>query len=128
MQSLAQRTLFRHVTWQLPSGQSIAKALNVGPLRPDDLQDLRDIYAPFGNHTPLFLYILREAELATGGHHLGPVGGRIVTEVFLALLELDPRGYLSQEPTWRPHLGAVGHTGRYDMTSFLRYAGVAGIR
>jgi len=30
--------------------------------------------------TPLWYYILREADACTGGHRLGPVGGRIVAE------------------------------------------------
>ena len=49
------------------------------------------------------------------GRHLGPVGGRIVAEVLVGLLEGDPGSFLSQEPTWRPtELGIRGrvHDGR----------------
>ena len=52
--------------------------------------------------TPLWYYILCEAAHAASGKHLGPVGGRIVAEVLVGLLEGDPSSYLSQEPTWRP--------------------------
>ena len=45
--------------------------------------------------TPLWYYILKEAELIGDGLQLGPVGGRIVGEVFIGLLQLDPNSYLS---------------------------------
>ena len=38
---------------------------------------------------PLWFYVLKEAELVHGGRRLGPVGGRIVAETILGLLELD---------------------------------------
>jgi hypothetical protein len=40
---------------------------------------------PFGmeKSTPLWLYILKKAEIMENGLRLGPVGGRIVGEVFL---------------------------------------------
>ena len=34
-------------------------------------------------HTPLWYYILREAQVKGNGEHLGPVGGRIVAEVLV---------------------------------------------
>jgi hypothetical protein len=48
-----------------------------------------------------------------GGDRLGPVGGRIVTEVLIGLLRADPASYLSLEPDWRPTLPAAGQ-GRPD--------------
>jgi hypothetical protein len=60
------------------------------------------------------------------GLHLGPVGGRIVAEVFLGLLALDPGSILNQ-PGWVPTLpqrsGQV--TGDFHMIDFLTFAGVA---
>ncbi len=76
--------------------------------------------------TPLWYYVLKEAELLEGGRRLGPVGGRIVAEVLLGLLELDTASYLNARPTWRPTLptraGAV--TGDFGMVDFLTFAGV----
>ena len=43
---------------------------------------------------------------ATGGLHLGPVGGRIVAETLIGLLRADPTSYLSANPRFRPFLGA----------------------
>ncbi len=71
--------------------------------------------------------MLKEAELAEDGLHLGPVGGRIVAEVMLGLLELDPDSYLNGRPSrWQPTLadrrGVV--TGDFRMVDFLTFAGV----
>ena len=41
-----------------------------------------------------------------GGAWLGPVGGRIVAEVLVGLLERDPRSYLHQPGPWTPRLRA----------------------
>ena len=40
--SLPQRNLLRHVTWQLPSGQSIARHMRVPALSKEDLKELKD--------------------------------------------------------------------------------------
>ncbi len=96
---LAQRTLLRHVTWSMPSGQDIAREMGEDQLLVVDLPELAQ-YGGLGldASTPLFYYVLKEAELAADGFHLGPVGGRIVAEVMLGLLELDPSFYLNARP------------------------------
>jgi hypothetical protein len=43
--------------------------------------------------TPLWYYVLKEAEVKAGGLTLGPVGGRIVAEVLVGLIESDPGSY-----------------------------------
>lgn len=53
-------------------------------------------------YPPLWYFVLVEAETTNEGKHLGPVGGRIVAEVLIGLLEGDPQSYLSQSPTWTP--------------------------
>jgi hypothetical protein len=55
---------------------------------------------------PLWFYVLREAGSHYGesGLRLGPVGGRIVAEVLVGLLEADPSSFLRREPTWVPTL------------------------
>ena len=69
------------------------------------------------------------------GLHLGPVGGRIVTETLIGLLRADPTSYLSIYPAFQPFLGtdlALGPnldasiTGNrtYTRAHFLYYAGV----
>lgn len=120
--SLAQRNLLRHLTWQLPSGQSVARAIGVTPLATSDLRELAPLRAGFELSTPLWYYVLREAEVVADGLHLGPVGGRIVAEVFIGLLQTDPGSFLATQPTWRPTLPSK--TGTFRMTDFLTFAGV----
>src|SRR3954452_4257325 len=102
--SLATRNLLRNLTMQVPSGQRVAAAMRLPPLAPGDLDDV----APLGlaHRTPLWFYILREALVATGGEHLGPVGGRIVAEVMVGLVSGDRQSYLRQDPDWTPTYGS----------------------
>lgn len=124
--SLPQRNLLRHVTWQLPAGQSIARHLNVPALSAADLSELRGLGQSLDSSTPLWYYILKEAEVMEGGQRLGPVGGRIVGEVLIGILQLSRRSFLSAAPQWHPTLptrsGQV--TGDFRMVDFLTFAGV----
>jgi heme peroxidase len=120
--ALAQRNLMRHLTWQLPSGQSVAHALGVTPLAAADLQELAHLGVGFERSTPLWYYVLKEAEIAADGLHLGPVGGRIVAEVIIGLLQTDERSYLATQPRWRPTLPSK--SGTFRTTDFLTFAGV----
>ncbi len=132
---LPQRTLLRQLTWGLPSGQAVARAMGVGQLDRQDLAEIGSVYAPFAASTPLWYYILAEAKATAGGLNLGPVGGRIVTETLIGLLRADPTSYLSVHPRFRPFLGtdlALGPTPdpsitgnrSYTRAHFLHYAGV----
>jgi hypothetical protein len=125
--SLPQRNLLRHVTWGVPSGQSVAKAMDLPVLAPGDLKELTPFGLNLDTSTPLFYYILKEAQVVAKGLTLGPVGGRIVGEVFVALLERDRDSYLSVNPRWRPTL--PDRFGRlpqdFRMVDFLTFAGVA---
>ena len=121
-QSLAQRNLLRHLTFSVPSGQRVAKAMNIPPLPQGDLAAL----APQGldRRTPLWFYVLLEAEKTQNGERLGDVGGRIVAEVIVGLLEGDPASYVAQDPSWSPTLPSAGGPGQFQMTDLLRFAGV----
>ena len=125
--SLPSRNLLRHITWSLPSGQSIARVLGVPVLSKEQLKDLKQFDFGLDESTPLWFYALREGDLMADGAHLGPVGGRIVGEVFIGLLQLDQRSYLAARPPWKPTLpdrnGKV--TGNFTMLDFLTFAGVA---
>lgn len=125
--SLAQRNLLRHLTFALPSGQRVAQAMKLPELSKNDLSMLK----PFGmdDRTPLWFYILREAAVhEKGGERLGPVGARIVAEVFIGLLEGDRSSFLSQDPDWQPFLPTIDASRRNDdftLIDMLRFAGVA---
>ncbi len=96
--SLADRNLIRGSRNGLPSGQDVAAAIvaagdkTAKPLSPTAItqglpSDMAKKVAAleFHSKTPLWFYILKEAENG-GGNHLGPVGSRIVLETFLALI------------------------------------------
>lgn len=121
VQSLASRNLMRHVNFGIPSGQAIARRMGVPALTPTQL----DMLTPFGmeKSTPLWLYILKEAELMEDGLRLGPVGGRIVGEVFIGLLKADESSYMAAEPGWTPVLPS-DTPGDFRMTDMLKFAGV----
>ncbi|MFI5890792.1 peroxidase family protein [Actinoplanes sp. NPDC051513] len=100
--SLAVRDLLRGETTKLPSGEAVAKVMGVKPLTAEELGH------PWPQGTPLWFYILKEAESrGDNGDRLGPVGGRIVAEVLIGLLRADPASYLSLEADWRPTLPAA---------------------
>lgn len=127
--SLAQRNLLRHLTFSLPSGQRVYKAMKAKlPQLPElpeaALEDLKK--HGLHNRTPLWFYILKEAEVLAAGEHLGPVGGRIVAEVFIGLLQGDNQSYLNQDPDWTPHLPRIGSrpVGDYTIADLLNFAGV----
>lgn len=101
-QSLAELNLVRGQSFGLPSGQDVAKYLGEPPL---DTNQLGDAPVP----TPLWFYVLKEAELS-GGERLGPVGGRIVAEVLLGLLRLDPTAWIHVDPTWKPTIPSATDT------------------
>lgn len=95
--SLAARDLRRGLSTALPSGEDVAKSLDLPLL---SLDDIGLTVSPKG--TPLFYYILREAAVLGGGDRLGPVGGRIVADVLISCIRRDPSSYLARDPDWNP--------------------------
>jgi len=59
--------------------------------------------------------------VTAGGEHLGPVGGRIVAEVLIGLLNGDRQSYLRQDPDWTLTYGTGGD---FAMVDLLTAAGV----
>jgi Animal haem peroxidase len=117
--SLATRNLLRNLTMEVPSGQSIAAAMTLPQLAPGDLADLQPLNLQ--NRTPLWFYVLREAQVTADGEHLGPVGGRIVAEVLYGLVQGDSFSYVGQDPEWTP---TYGTNGTFTIVDLLRKAGV----
>lgn len=129
---LASRNLVRGWTWGLPSGQHIAsKCPGVTALTADEIltgpdgQFCKERAAleigNFQNDTPLWYYVLKEAQVRHGGTRLGAVGSRIVAEVFVGLLRGDSESYWNVAPDWNPTLPAVGRNSftLADMFRFL---------
>jgi hypothetical protein len=119
----------------LPDDQIfIGKALD-DPDPDPDLRSLADLAKTWGTdvftkNCPLWTYILAEAmhykedvaipvveNRTISTPKLGPVGGRIVAEVFLGLLFGDPSSLLGLDPSWTPPSGK-----HYRLKHFVRYA------
>lgn len=97
--SLAVRDLQRGHGVGLPSGEAVARHIGVEPLTADEV-GIASAGAP--GETPLWYYILREADVRTGGNRLGPVGGVIVTDVLVGLLDADPTSFRRHDREWQP--------------------------
>ena len=121
------RTLLRGARAQLPSGQEVADALvQQGRIASGDRLTISQLTADtcdqsgsalrkddLAQNSPLFYYLLKEAELKAGGLTLGPIGSHIVSETIQGALEADPQSYLSMMglkwdfPFWRFPSGAM---------------------
>jgi hypothetical protein len=139
--SLAERNLLRGKRLGLPSGQQVASAMGLpadliltGPdLFPEQSAVRKFLVEKIGTEnveklsadTPLWYYILREAQVQENGERLGAVGGRIVAEVFLGLLKFDGSSYLNKDPLFRPTPPIARKVGVFGMGDFLKFAGVA---
>jgi hypothetical protein len=117
--SLAQRNLLRNLALKVPSGQRVARAMRLPELSPEDLVELQPL--DLDTRTPLWYYVLKEAQVMANGERLGAVGGRIVAEVIIGLLLGDSQSYLRQDPDWLP---TYGQDGFFTMVDLLRAAGV----
>jgi hypothetical protein len=113
--SLPARTLLRGARAGLPSGQEVADMLfKQGVIKTEDRLTISQLTRNACNHsgsvllenglernTPLFYYLLKEAEISGSGLTLGPIGSYIVAEVIQRSLEADPDGYMSVVgPRW----------------------------
>jgi hypothetical protein len=134
--NLAFRNLTRAGMVRLATGQEMAKLLNIVSLKPADiingsggavlpsspsgengLTEQQKTF--FAEHTPLWFYILREAELAGG--KLTGVGGRIVAEVFHRAMEGSTNSIV-RDPSWRPSFGPVSDPETFRMVDLLLFA------
>ncbi len=118
--SLAYRDLMRGQALDLPSGEAVSRAMDIEPLSKDELG-----LSKLGWHgeTPLWYYILKEAEVRVDGERLGDVGGRIVAEVLLGLIDGDSTSYRWAETEWRPTLPGA-QEGQFTVADLLRFARV----
>lgn len=121
--SLAVRDLLRGHALDLPSGEAVAEAMGVEPLTDDELA-LATLGLGWRGETPLWYYVLKEADVREDGTRLGPVGGRIVAEVLLGLIEADPHSYLAVDPRWTPELPGAA-AGTFTMADLLRTPAVS---
>lgn len=135
MQMLAKRNLLRGQALRLPSGQAVARAMGVARLTESELlQDtspeeqavLLKANKLLLKQTPLWYYILKEAEVQKNGERLGAVGGRIVVETFVRILREDKQSILNTSSPFKPTLPRFDNrpVGDFDMTDLLHFAGM----
>jgi hypothetical protein len=115
--SLAVRDLQRGHALGLPSGETVARHMGERPLTPEQV-GLSE--SGWEGETPLWFYVLREADVHADGNRLGPVGGRIVAEVLLGIIDADPGSFRATEPDWRPTLPAENPE-QFTIVDLLRF-------
>jgi hypothetical protein len=123
--SLATRNLLRGQSFLIPSGETVAKHMEdcgINTQLPDVQNLLKKILKPIGYTmcTPLWFYILAEAEAIHNGDQMGPVGGRIVGETIIGLLESDPMSYLGEDRQWSPTL-TDGKDCSFNICDLIRF-------
>lgn len=142
--NLAARNLLRGLSLQMPSGQTVARAMGLPVIADKDLKvgkaivadmkaakSITEIDSSFADNAPLWYYILAEAQHywykraskpgSKGDEEpvtLGPVGGRIVAETLIGLVYGDGHSYLLQDPNWEPLIGGRNVT----MGQLIKYA------
>ncbi len=122
--NLAFRNLKRGVMLGLPSGQDVAAHMKVrNPLTAQEIASGPDGKVAkaqgLDKATPLWYYILKEAEVRGKGERLGPVGSTIISEVFVGLVHGDPQSYIWQVRDWKPTLPSAKR-GTFTMADLLR--------
>ena len=141
---LALRNLQRGAAFGLPSGQAVASTLGETPIPDDQLligkataddpkKPLTEIAGGFAGNAPLWAYVLAEAQATSWKRSgpgipkddipvkLGPVGGRIVAEVFAALLRGDPTSYLHRKPAFKPN-PKFARDGKFGLAELINVA------
>jgi Animal haem peroxidase len=143
---LALRNLLRGWRLRLPSGQDVARAMGIVPLKDaeikigkftgdpaDKLIPIVEVNPVFAGNCPLWTYILAETletyvvvkttkgDKTIKTRQLGHVGGRIVAETFVGLLLGDSSSYLSQDPLWTPD-PKYQNAGCFGITELIRTA------
>ena len=90
---LPETTLMHGAQMGLPCGEQLASYLGEDPL------DERE--------TPLWTWMLQEANQTEDGRCLGAVASTIVSEVLVALIDADPSSYLRKNPAFLPRYSSL---------------------
>ena len=136
--SLAVRNLRRAKALGIPSGQDVAARMGYDPIRNEDFGEDSPIMKTLRAHgrgadpdSPLWYYVLAEAEYQQDGERLGAVGSRIVAETLIGLIEADETAYPNAAPDdWEPSLPQPTPTEGFtlaDVTAFAAEAGPDGL-
>ena len=129
------RTLYRHIRMRLPTGEQLRDVLDptVVLSEPECPE-----YHPFAmldelglrGNTPLWYYILLEAELNERGGNLGPIGSRLLCEVMEGALRATPCSIwanVCKDPSWRPRTWAAPNGSEVLINNLFDVAIVVGL-
>ena len=125
--NLPHRNLIRSRQVGLCSGEALAKFYGIAAMAPEQIEPAaskRDFYEQNERRqpgelrifeTPLWYYILREAELTNGpgpnASKLGPLGSRLVAEVIVGAIAYAPLS-VAKDPSWKSTIpGALSDPG-----------------
>lgn len=126
VRSLAAANLMRGRQIGLPCGQDVARAIGARPLSAAQASTGRDgaAAAAAGLHlrSPLWFYVLKEAEALWNGRRLGPVGTQIVAETLLAAIEAASEAAPACPQEAASALSGRA-SGRFDMVDLLMLGG-----
>ena len=103
---LARRNLRRGYRLNIPSAQDCIAGLNARTGAAIDILRAHELTSGptgkavreggFVTRTPLWFYVLKEAEICADGQHLGPLGSRLVAETLAGLVINDRTSYWNQ--------------------------------
>jgi hypothetical protein len=120
------RNLRRGVQIGLPSGQDVCRAMGLKPMSAVEIGKGPD-GAVAKKHkmteaTPLWYYVLKEAQHFHQGVRLGPMASLIVAETFLGLVHGDQESFLYRRSNWKPELPSA-KPGHFTMADLIRFVG-----
>lgn len=134
LENLPVRNLRRSYVLAIPTAQQVLRAMggqaNMEPLTPAELAGFAGgiiVAEGYLDQTPLWLYILLEAEIRTGRQRLGKLGSHIVAETLIGLLAEDPESVLhagNGGGEWSPAQEPVFDGPMDGLADMLRFAGV----
>jgi len=78
----------------------------------------------FFDRTPLWFYLLKEAEVRANGNSLGEVGSRIVAETIIGQLRHDPDSYLNHSWTLGDGVRLPNGAPIATIRNFIQFAGI----
>ena len=134
---LARRNLRRGYRLSVPTAQACLAALAAGPYPNVELLEDEQLtsgaagaalaVAGLAGATPLWFYILKEAEELAGGEHLGPLGSILVADTLVGLVVKDPQSYWHGSENgglWSPHEANLPGGPIETIADLLRFAGM----
>jgi hypothetical protein len=118
------RNMLRGYFYGLASGQDVARAMGETVWAPDEVID-PGVVPGFSTGTPLWYYVLYDSFRQRDGVTLGPVGARLVADVFLAMYQARGGLFRGHDKTFAPEAPVAATAGQFTFADLVVFAGVA---